>query len=110
MAKNTQPTQTGGFMRGLFWGGLIGAALVLWYAPKSGQQFQAYFFRQWAKLRKKATQTGGQLYDSAWETTNQTLDQVEKLQQEGLAYVKEQGGQLQEQLESAKTKLKQVTS
>lgn len=108
MATRHQPVPAVGFGRGLLLGSIIGALFALWFAPKSGKQTQAYLFKQWSKLRKQATHTGNQLYQDAWETTVQALDQAEKLQQESLAYVKDQGEQWQEQLESTKNKLRQV--
>ncbi len=110
MATRNQQEQGSGFAQGFLLGSLIGGMIALWFTPKSGKQWQTYLFKQWAKLQKQANRKSNQLYHDAQELTNQTLKKAEQLQQDGLTYVQEQGEQLQEQLGTAKTKIKQMAS
>lgn len=109
MTKNQQGRGSG-FAQGFLLGSLISGVIALWFTPKSGKQWQAYLLKQWAKLQKQANQKSNQLYHDAQELTNQTLKKAEQLQQDGLTYVQEQGEQLQDQLGTAKTKIKQMAS
>lgn len=108
-ATNKQPS-INSFAIGLLLGSVIGAALALWFAPKSGKQMQSFLFKQGAKLRKQATQRTDQLYNDVKEVTAQTLEKVDGLQQEGQEYLNQQGEQMQGRFEAVKTKLKKATS
>lgn len=110
MATRNQQGKGSRFAAGLLLGSILGGAIALWFAPKSGKQTQAYLFKQWVRLRKQANRSGNELYHNAQKMTSQALEEADRLQQEGLSYLQDQGEQLQNQLGTAKTKLKQMAS
>ena len=71
------------FTIGLFIGGSMGVAAVLWLAPQSGKKTQAMIRRRAHQLQLKAESVGQDIQHSAQHASEEIREKVAEVQYEG---------------------------
>jgi gas vesicle protein len=86
MSKHRDDTEHGsrGFLSGLFYGAVIGTAVGLLMAPRSG-----------IETRQQLRQTGVRLRDQVEQTAQEAKHKAEELQQQSREYLEETKGRLE---------------
>ena len=76
-------SETGGFLKGLFVGGLIGAGLALLYAPKSGRETRKDIARKSRELYDEGRDKAKKLYGEAEDLVDDVKDSVRHFAKDG---------------------------
>ena len=71
------------FISGMVWGGLVGAAIGMLVAPRSGEETRARLRERSDEFRSQALETAENLRDQAKETAGQAREKATELQQRG---------------------------
>ena len=111
----------GAFMTGALFGGLVGAAAALLYAPRSGDETRTLIREKSTELKDQAVERGNELRHQAEEvaekakvrfeeTANQTRQRAAELQQRSQTYLDEQRGRVMQAIESGKSRMKKETT
>lgn len=86
-AQKKNAITLGGFLAGVFIGGLAGSGAMLFLAPQSGRKTRAQFWNQGLKIRKDAMQTVAdgvsQVQTKAHDLSETVHKQMENLQEQG---------------------------
>jgi gas vesicle protein len=110
----------GAFMTGALFGGLVGAAVAMLYAPRSGEETRTIIKDKSTELKDKAVERGDELRHQAQEaaektrlrieeTANQTRERASELQQRGQTFLEEQRSKVMQAIESGKAGMKKET-
>jgi gas vesicle protein len=77
------------FISGMVWGGLIGAAIGLLVAPRSGEETMALLRERSDEFQLQAQETAENLRMKATETAEQAKARASELQQRGRELIDE---------------------
>ena len=77
------------FISGVVWGGLVGAAIGMLMAPRSGEETRALLRQQSEEFQMQARETADNLRTKATETAEQARERATQLQQRGKALIEE---------------------
>jgi gas vesicle protein len=93
-------------LSGLIVGGLVGAAAMLLYAPKSGQETRAEIRQKTAELRDRTTETVkdtvSQVKSKAYQIKDDVVGKAEGLKHQGQEFVAKQLDRVSQTAESGK--------
>jgi len=75
---STSKNKTGAFLTGALFGGLVGSAVALLYAPMSGDETRKVIADKSIELKDKAIESGEELRHKAEEVASQTRTRIEE--------------------------------
>ena len=112
--------KTGSFLAGTLVGGLVGAAVALLYAPRSGEETRTVIreksvevkdlaVEKGEEIRQQAMEAAGQARSRLNETSEATKARAAELQSKGQAFLDEQREKITKVIETGKTSLKSKT-
>lgn len=111
----------GAFMTGAMFGGLVGGALGLLYAPRSGEETRKLIRDKSTEMKDQAVERGTELRHQAEEaaekarlrfeeTAQHTRERATELQHRGQAFLDEQRSRVMQAMESGKTRFQKETA
>lgn len=110
--------KTGAFLTGALFGGLVGSAVALLYAPKSGEETRKVIADKSIEIRDKAIESGEEIRHRAEEVATETRSRIEEtaevtkgkvseLQDRGQHFLDEQRERIKAAIEAGKQKYEQ---
>lgn len=98
------------FISGVLWGGLVGAAIGLLVAPRSGDETRALLRERSEEFREQAKETTDNLRTKASETAEQARERAVELQQRGKELIDENRERIVRTAEAVKETIKEPAS
>jgi gas vesicle protein len=98
------------FISGILWGGLVGAAIGMLAAPRSGEETRALLRERSDEFRTQAKETAGNLREKATETAEQAKERAAKLQQRSREMLEENRERVVRTAEAVKRTAQEPTS
>jgi gas vesicle protein len=95
------------FISGIVWGGLVGAAIGMLMAPRSGEETRALLRERSDEFKMQARETADNLREKATETAEQARGRASELQQRGRELIDENRERITRTAEAVKQSVKE---